>query len=349
MRPMTKTTNTRRPRRRRLGFTLTEMMVALVMFGVVSAAIFRIIRSQQRFYRGANEIIDIRSQLRQAAAVLPLELRSVSTVSTVKPAGSPYTASMLGSDIKTMTANQIAFRATIGSGVVCAKSVAAGAAVLTFIPSGMLAKGNVLTSWYMPPEVNDTIFVFDQGPDPGAADDQWQPYRITAVVSPQLANVCPTSPFLLAGASPAGDADKKNLQLAVVDAVTGAAAVTSTIGHGSVVRFTRSVAYGLYKSPIDNRHYLGYKTMTGTPKTMQTDWDPVSGPYGTSAATNGLVFTYFDSSGVATTAVDKVARVDVMLRGIGNEIRNEASFTSMKNKTTFRDSLLLRVAVRNRS
>ncbi|HET7456897.1 MAG TPA: type II secretion system protein, partial [Gemmatimonadaceae bacterium] len=83
----------------RPGFTLIELMVSLVMFGIVSGIILGMVRSQQKFYRGATEIIDIRSQLRQASAVLPLDLRSVSTVSTVKPAGSPYQPSVLGSDI----------------------------------------------------------------------------------------------------------------------------------------------------------------------------------------------------------------------------------------------------------
>ena len=103
----------------RRGFTLTELMVSLVMFGIVSGIILNMVRAQQRFYRGATEVIDVRSQLRQAAAIMPLELRSVSTVSTVKPAGSPYQASVLGSDITFMDDKEMRFRSTYGSGVAC--------------------------------------------------------------------------------------------------------------------------------------------------------------------------------------------------------------------------------------
>lgn len=324
--------------RPRPGFTLTELMVSLVMFGVVSGIIMGLVRSQQRFYRGATEIIDVRSQLRQAAAILPLDLRSVSTVSQVAPGGSPYNPSVLGSDIKTMTDKEVWFRATIGSGVVC--EVAGNA--IAVAPEGVLARGNVLTSWYTPPAVGDTAFVFDYGGGPGAGDDQWWPYIIAPIADSNLP--CAGSTMLLAG-----DAGKVKKQFVLTAVPPSPAVLPTSVKAGAVVRFTRSVAYGLYQS--GSSWFLGYKGPDAATGGM-SQWQPVSGPYRAYAPggpTNGLQFLYFDSLGVATADPNAVSRIDVKLRGEGVETRNAASYTSQKNRTVFTDSLLLSIAIRNRS
>lgn len=337
-------------RRRRSGFTLTELMVSLVMFGIVSGVILNMVRAQQRFYRGATEVIDVRSQLRQAAAVMPLELRSVSTVSTVKPAGSPYQASVLGSDIVYMDDKEMRFRSTYGSGVAC--EVANATNTVSLAPQ-VLAKGNVLTAWYTEPAINDTVFLFDAGGDAGAADDQWRPYRITAITKPT--GVCGTSPFLLAA-----DAAKVKWTFTLASVGGSVVPLPASIASGAVMRFTRSVVYGLYKPATDTKWYLGYKTMTvadvagiKTAGAMQASFDPISGPYRAwtaGGATNGLGFVYRDSTGAVTASTSAVARVDIMLRGAGtNETKNAANNTSKVNDAYFLDSLQLTVAVRNRA
>ena len=356
----TVTSNTRTGRARRAGFTLIELMVSLVMFGIVSGIILKMVRSQQRFYRGATEVIDVRSQLRQAAAIIPLDLRSVSTVSTVKPAGSPYQPSVLGSDIVYMDDHEMRFHSTYGSGVACA--VANATNTVTLVPR-VLAKGNVLSSWYTDPAINDTVFLFDAGGDAGAADDQWRPYRITAITKNNTAGACPGSPFLKPGNSPAGD-DDRNKWVLTLAGVAGSPAtpLPTSIASGTVVRFTRSVVYGLYKPAGDTLWYLGYKTMTvtdvagiKTATAMQASFDPVSGPYRpwtNGGATNGLGFVYYDSTGTVTASTSAVARVDLMLRGRGTVSKNAANSannTSWVNNSVFVDSLQITVAVRNRS
>ena len=342
--------------RGRRGFTLIELMVSLVMFGIVSGIIIGMVRSQQRFYRGATEVIDIRSQLRQAAAVLPLDLRSISTVSQVAPAGSPYQPSVLGSDITAMTDRTLQFRATIGSGVICQAAV--GANLIAVAPLGVLAKGNVLTAWYTPPAINDTIFVFDAGSDAGAADDQWRPYRINAIVRLSTPLACGASPLLKTGNKPAGDDDREKWVFGLASAGAGSTTspLPSSIGAGSVVRFTRSVIYSLYQ--VNNDWYLGYKTMqtnggaTLVAGDMQPNFDPIAGPYrrySLGGATNGLQFVYYDSTGAVTAQRNAVARIDVTLRGEGVEKRNAANATSQRNNANFLDSLQLSVAIRNRA
>jgi prepilin-type N-terminal cleavage/methylation domain-containing protein len=351
--------NTRPERRRRLGFTLVELMVSLVMFGIVSGIILKMVRSQQRFYRGATEIIDVRSQLRQAAAIIPLDLRSVSTVSTVLPAGSPYQPSVLGSDISFMDDKEIRFRSTYGSGVACKVTNATN--TITLVPR-VLAKGNVLTSWYSEPAINDTVFLFDPGADAGAADDQWRPYRITAIAKLNTALACPGSPFLKSGNAPAGDDDRNKWSFTLASVGGSVVPLPASIGSGTVMRFTRSVVYGLYAPAGDTLWYLGYKTMQiaqaagiSTAGIMAPSFEPVSGPYRpwtAGGATNGIGFVYRDSTGNVTTAKDAVSRVDLTLRGRGTVSKNAANSannTSWVSNSVFVDSLQISIAVRNRS
>ena len=337
--------------RRRAGFTLTELMVSLVMFGIVSGIILGMIRAQQKFYRGATEVIDIRSQLRQAAAVIPLDLRSVSTVSKVLPAGSPFQPSVLGSDISYMDEKELRFRATIGSGLAC--DVANALNTVTTTPT-TLASGAVLTSWYTTPAKNDTVFIFDPGSLSGAVDDQWRPYLITNIAA--SAAPCALSP-LLSAADVAST--KYTFTLASV-AGSPASPLPSSIGAGTVMRFTRPVIYGLYEVTMGTSKvwYLGTKTMITdgavlpTATGMSGNWEPIAGPfrtYSAGGATNGLALTYYDSTNVVTANTSAVARVDIKLRGQGDENGNAANSTSKKNNAKFIDSLQLSIAIRNRS
>ena len=51
---------------RRSGFTLVELLVVLLLLTIVGGALMRMVNNQQRFYRGTYDLIELRSQLRQA-------------------------------------------------------------------------------------------------------------------------------------------------------------------------------------------------------------------------------------------------------------------------------------------
>ena len=66
--------------RRRAGFTLIELLISMVLMGLVSAAIVKLLLRQQRFYNSATDLIQTRQQIRQAAGMLPSDLRGISSV-----------------------------------------------------------------------------------------------------------------------------------------------------------------------------------------------------------------------------------------------------------------------------
>ena len=54
----------RRRQRRRLGMTLLELLISLIMVGLIGGLIVSFLLKQQRFYAGANEILQTRTQVR---------------------------------------------------------------------------------------------------------------------------------------------------------------------------------------------------------------------------------------------------------------------------------------------
>jgi len=323
----------RRAAHRRAGFTLVELLVALVLFGVIAGAIINLVARQQRFYRGATEMIDTRTQLRQAASVLPTDIRGLSSVS---------------GDITLMTDTAVQFVGIFGSAVVCGRP--AGGGNVIYITPPDLAR-HTLTSWYRLPKGTaqagfDVAFLFDEKVDTSAVDDDWSSNAL--VQGPAAsAGACAGSPLF----DPALDAGKNGYSMLL------ASGIPSTVKDGAAVRFGRIVRYSIYKA-ADNKWYLGFKNCAGS-ITCGVTTEPVSGPYRdwtTSGGgnTNGLGFTYYDSTGAqispSTNASDmaRIARIDVKLRGAGTEVKNRASYQAQSGNTVFTDSLTLRIAIRNR-
>jgi prepilin-type N-terminal cleavage/methylation domain-containing protein len=303
----------------RAGLTLVELMAAIVLFGIVAGTIMALVTRQQRYYAGASEVMDVRGQIREAASLLPIDLRGTSSA---------------GGDIMFAGDSAMEFRATYGTAVVC--RIDAPNRILDVLPTNLAR--HTLSSWYTTPVAGDTLFVFDEGPTQGAQDDLWGTYRLENVGT--RTDVCIGAPF----ADPVQDAPALKPRWRF----TMDRPIAATVVPGAVIRFTRRVRYSLYHSPTDNLWYLGYKSMNnGAWGAVQ----PVSGPYRSYSATagqSGLSLTYFDTNSVAmgNTVVGRrsIARISVTVRGQGQMGRNAAA--SLKGP--FRDSLSLHIALRNR-
>ena len=213
----------------RAGLTLVELMAAIVLFGIVAGTIMTLVTRQQRYYAGATEVMDVRGQIREAASLLPIDLRGTSSV---------------GGDIMFAGDSAMEFRATYGTAVVC--RIDAALRELDVLPANLTR--HTLTSWYTAPVAGDNLFLFDEGPSQGAQDDTWGSYQLESVGT--RTDVCPGAPY----ADPVLDAPalKPRWRL-TMSALTP---ISPTIVPGAVIRFTRRVRYSLYLSPTDNLWYL---------------------------------------------------------------------------------------------
>jgi len=303
----------------RAGFTLIELVIALVLMSLVGSAIVSLLLRQQRFYNSTSDLIQTRQQIRQAAAMLPSDLRGISSIS---------------GDIYFMTDSALEFRSVFGSSVVCANI---GGQLSTALR--VLARGSNMTTWIRPPVVGDSIAVYNDGLSPAVADDGWLRYRITAMppVTTNVANGCPTS----TGLTQAGDISVNNpsYQLAL------SPAAIATISVGASIRFFRRVHYRIYQE-TDNQWYLGFfDCLFGRVPVCNTT-QPIAGPFQPYAndATSGVQFAYYNAAGAVTANPLQVARISLIVRGQSAGLVN----LSGAGGTVFHDSLRIEVGLRNR-
>jgi len=302
----------RNPRGRR-AFTLTEMLFVLVIFGLVASVTMRIIVRQQRFFTSTADLAELRTSLRDVVGAVPTDLRAISSV---------------GGDIYAMSDSSIDFRMSTGLSVVCAIPSAS----TIIIPPPSLTSRSAVTSWLTPPVSGDTAFVYDEGAGPTTSDDSWLKIRLTAA---PIVGTCPTSTGYTGTAAEAASGYT----------LTVAPALPSTVVVGSVIRFYRRAKYKLFQPTANGSWYVGYMECPGgVCGTLQA----VAGPYAAysnTASVTGLRFVYRDSTGAITNTPTSVARIDITVR---SQTRNVVRMPG-RPIDYFRDSLVVSVALRNRS
>jgi len=325
-------------RRQRRGMTLVEILISLVLLGIVSGVIMRVIMRQQRFYTGVNQILTQRGQLRSATSVLPIDLRSMSSV---------------GGDILVATDSSIDFQLNVGTGVVC--SVPGNATIV--MPPDTLSSptGQDITSWFgyaRPNPSSDnlaySVYIYDDSSEAGNEEDYWKKYNLVS-----LTDVGSTE--CLTQFTTIGDAGAKRPKLQLsdpagfTDPVTGGP-LSQYINIGAPVRVVRQVRYALYKE-TDGKWYLGFARYLKSNEYEALS--PVSGPYDPYGSASGLGFRYYDvdgneiASGADSATRAKIARVDLIARARTSSNVRAAGIQNGADQQ-YRDSLAVSVMLRNR-
>lgn len=313
---------------RRRGFTLPELIVTMVIMSAVLGALITVLSRQQRFYRSANDIMDARTQVRQATDLLPSDLRSLSSSDTRN-----------GTDFYTATDKVIDFRTITGSSVICKNP----STTVIILPPVNLAAGTALSTWQTTPQAGDSVFIYDDSTAASSNnDDHWALYSVTGVatVNSSSSSACGMSTGYVSAADTA--AHKQSYK------VTLGAALTSTISLGAPIRIFHRRRYELYQPSASSGWYLGTYECRASCGTLS----PVSGPfaaYSSTASASGLRFTYLDSLGneltPTTTAIrSQVARILLSARADTRGLVNIPG----KPVAQLRDSLSMDIALRNR-
>jgi prepilin-type N-terminal cleavage/methylation domain-containing protein len=132
------------------GFTLLELMVALVLGTVVLGAVGQALVATQRFFRLQASVLEVREGLRAATQVLTAELRELDPS---------------GGDVVAMGADSISIRATRGLEFVCAPPDPV---------SGRIAVRSSLSSGYRDVDpARDRALVLREGDPATEDDDTW--------------------------------------------------------------------------------------------------------------------------------------------------------------------------------
>ena len=312
----------RRAPESRTGFSLPELILSLVLLGLVLGGMMTLLMRQQRFYRSANEMMDARTQVRQATDMVPADLRVVSS-SDVRN----------GTDIYTSTDNVIDFRAITGSTVLC--KITNLSKIL--IPPTNLTAGTALTTWMDQPQVGDSLFIYDDSAATGNGDDHWNVYAISNMTSN---GGCGTASGFVRAEDVSAGLTGYSISLTTP--------MPATISVGAPIRFFRRRRYELYQPSGSSSWYLGMYDCLNTCGTLS----PVSGPfaaYSATAGSSGLSFVYLDSldntlTPTSITERAKIARIQLSARA---DTRAPVDIPG-RPRATVRDSLSLDITLRNR-
>jgi hypothetical protein len=254
---------------------MVELLVALVLLGLVSAALYRVLVNNQRLYMAQTQRIDLSQNIRAAANILPAELREIDAAD---------------GDIVSMAPTRLEIRAMRWLGFTCVAPVLGGALNgITMVIRGGAPGQPLFFGARGMNNVTDTMLIYYDGDQTTRNDDYWA--RGVFVVAPVAQN-CPGVPIQT------GRLVTFNLNLLGLGLNQAGAIPT-----GAPVRGYEHVVYQLFRPAGDTSWYVGFQPAGGT---MQ----PLIGP----VLTNGLTFQYFDVNGAVTAVANQVARVDITVR-----------------------------------
>jgi prepilin-type N-terminal cleavage/methylation domain-containing protein len=287
----------------RRGFTLVELLVALVLLAIVSAALYRVLVNNQRLYQAQTQRIDLQQNIRAAETILPAEFRELDATD---------------GDIAVMSATQLTVRAMRWLGFVCippVMGVSLTNATLTIrggAPGQAVFFGSRAISL-----ATDSLLIYYDGDPTRRTDDSWALAKPTVMI----AQNCPTG----------GTGQQLTLQTI---SLGGSPNIPGSITNGAPVRGFERVTYQLYRPAGDTSWYIGLQPAGAT---MQ----PLIGP----VLSNGLSFTYYDSTGAVTALPARVARIDIVVRARTAQAVRQAAGSSLRAATV--DSVNISVALRN--
>jgi prepilin-type N-terminal cleavage/methylation domain-containing protein len=139
------------------GFSLVELLLAVVVLGVVAAATLTLLTGTQRITHAQTARSQLQSNVRMGAALLPQELRELAP-----------------SDLLQIASDSITYRAMRGFGLTC--GVAADQIRLR-------AAAAVRVGWRDPQPGRDSLLLFVEGDPLTGADDRWVTLPVLSVGS----------------------------------------------------------------------------------------------------------------------------------------------------------------------
>jgi prepilin-type N-terminal cleavage/methylation domain-containing protein len=291
----------------RRGFTMAELLVAMVMFAVVGMSLFKVLTNSQRAFDFQTQSMDLQQNLRDAAALIPNELRELDAVD---------------GDIIAMSADSITIRSMRQMGIMCTVPV------LGTVPP-LLAKTftvRPMVSEVRPLAVGDSVMFYYEGNPSVRSDDGWVVGKVTAIAGALVR--CPGDPVV------AGNITATTY---TVDMATPASNVVGTITVGSPVRGYQLLTYKKYLAP-DGKYYLAIVPKNaGTPQ-------PIIGPL---ASSTGLAFSYYDRTTGALIALPAAATTAVGQIRIALKAATPKAVQLRTGTAPATDSIALTVALRN--
>ena len=208
------------------GFTLVELMVGLLLLGIISVGVYRVLVKNQQLYLTNSQKVDVSQNLRAAAAILPAELREIDAAD---------------GDLVAMGSDSLTIRAFRVFSVSCTVPVLGGA-----LSGLVLTVRQAMTYGVRNFQSGDSIMVFYEGNAGTTGDDAW---ALGTVTSAPTSTTCPT--------------DLKPAYTMTVSLKAGTWA--NTLGNmvaGAPVRAFETITYRNTQAS-DGKYYLSFRNSSG--------------------------------------------------------------------------------------
>ena len=271
----------------RRGFTLVELMVALVLGTMVAGLIHRQLLHGRRLARAQLERTALQDNVRVAALLLAGELAPLGYDEVTPEAAAAMGAAVeLRSDLRTLGPGAVTYLALRGAGHVCGAAPA---------PTAEIVIASHLWRAHRAPRSTDSLLVLVENDPATNADDAW----IHLGVLSSVASSCPS-----------GEA---GVVIRVGVPASLAPEVLERITAGSPARLAEVMQIRHYAS--GGKSWLGMRSVsTGEAIT------PVAGPLADSTATvRGLTLRYLDARGAPTSEPSAVRAVEAELIGVTDQ------------------------------
>ncbi len=269
----------------RLGFTLIEVLVGLVLLAIVSAILFQLVISSQRVSQAQTERGALQANARAGILILPNELQELGY--STQPGGTS-----IQSDIRYMGTDFIDFRAKRGIGFTCSASPSLNDRIR--IRVGPPTDGRIWRGLRLP-QVGDSLLIFIEDDPTRTDDDRWKRARVVQTTTTNCITM--------------SNAANTAVELRLEDLLTappGPVGNLDDLKPGAPVLWYERVFYDTY---IDQgQTWLGLRVNGG-------GREPILGPL---EAVSGLRFRYFDRAGNEIPAPsDTARRMDVRTIEVG--------------------------------
>lgn len=291
--------------RARRGVTLIELLVTIVILSLVAASVGQVMVRSFRTSQAQLLQAGMQSSVRTGGLILPLEFREIGYDSSI-------VTGTVTSDIETIAANSVQFRAMRGWSMTCG----------TLSLSEIRLRKPVV-GLRRPQAADGFLWFVENDPNTGI-DDQWVPLTVTAVDQNSL---CGADSAIALSISTPVYSPGVNLQL-------------SQVFVGGPVRWYERMNFGSFVD-TDGFTYLGARSVSAG----EANYRAVVGPL---AATEGLRFRYFARDGSVlspgTANPASIRSVEILLNGTTTQ---NTSLSGSATRQAGTMTTLTRVSLRN--
>jgi prepilin-type N-terminal cleavage/methylation domain-containing protein len=295
---------------RRLGFTLIELMVGLVLVLAVGGVTWALLAQNQRVTRSQTEHAGLQDNVRTGAVVVANELREIGYDSIPETAGLGTGASV-SPDLVVMERGRLVYKAMRGIGFTCAAPA-----------PGSLKLQRAALLGLRSPEVGDSFTAHVEGSPDTGTDDAWVHGAVNAVGGGLCDDGSVAVTLTVGFAGPAG------------------AAAPARMVTGGPVRFFEVMELRYYRS--GGKSWLGARSVSAGGVI-----EPLLGPLADSTATErGLTFAYLDRNGTPTGIANDVREIAWTIKGVTNGPVRGAGTALAVDSLTLSSSVALRNTLR---